>query len=82
MTAFDECLSALVKLASADDPDSVAAAARTIEVYLADPRTPRDVGHPCDGMAEAFIKMAPDTEAKGHILDLLFKAEPKAEPKA
>jgi hypothetical protein len=78
MTTFDECLSTLVKLASADGPASLAAARRSIEAYLAAPHTPRDVGHPCDQIAEAFMKLAPDTEAKGHILDLLFNAEHEA----
>ncbi len=75
MTPFEQCLSSLVELAATDDPKGLVFVDRCVSAYLASPEGPKSLVHPCDDLAEALMKRAPDTELKGHILDRLFQVE-------
>ena len=78
MSPFEQCLTCLLKVTEADEPDSLVIVERCVQTYLASPESPRGVAHPCDDLAEAVMEKAADTELKARILDLLFRLEPRA----
>ena len=78
MSPFEQCLSCLLKVTEADEPDALDIVNRCIETYLASPDGPQGIAHPCDDLAEAVMAKAPDTELRTRVLDRLFQVEPRS----